>query len=115
MSLPIFIENSKVPVFFSKIFRMHIVAMSLGIFVFCRNTPLERTRIHETIHWKQQVEMLFVLMWLAYLLFFVIGLFRYGSLKQSYHMIPFEREAYDNHNNLYYVGCRKFWAWITYV
>ena len=71
MNLPIFIENSKVPVWLSKISPIEIGAISFGIWVWSRGEMDDRLKRHETIHYKQQVEMGFVGQWLMYGLFFL--------------------------------------------
>ena len=57
---PIFIENSKIPVILSKIAPINIGAIALGFVVFSRGTMNEKTRQHETIHFQQYLETLFI-------------------------------------------------------
>ena len=61
---------------------------------------------HETIHWQQYKELLII--------GFVILYFFY-HFKNGYDNNPFEREAYDNDNNLNYLKTRKHYAWRAYV
>jgi hypothetical protein len=113
---PIFIENSKVPVVLSKVAPLEIGAIAFGPCVWSRNTCGPVTRRHETIHFQQQLEMLFLFQWVFYVLFWLIGLFIYkfdGNL--SYHMNPFEREAYANERKTKYLSeTRKRYAWVNY-
>jgi len=112
---PIFIENSKLPVWLSKIAPIDVWAFSAGPFVVCRGQLSEKTITHETIHFIQQLEMLFVLQWILYGLFYVIGRFTKGSWKAAYYGNPFEVEAYANDLDPDYLEERKFWAWTGYV
>ena len=112
---PIFIENSKLPVWLSKIAPIDVWAFSAGPFVVCRGELSEKTRTHETIHFFQQLEMLFALQWILYGLFYVIGRFTKGSWKAAYYGNPFEVEAYANDLDPDYLQERKFWAWTGYV
>ena len=65
--LPLIFENSKLPVWLSKIAPIEINALSFFIFVFARGKLDARVKRHETIHYKQQVEMLFVFQWILML------------------------------------------------
>ena len=112
---PIFIENSKLPYWLSKIAPIDVWAFSAGPFVVCRGQLSEKTITHETIHFLQQLEMLFVLQWILYGLFYVIGRFTKGSWKAAYYGNPFEVEAYANDLDPDYLEERKFWAWTSYV
>ena len=112
---PIFIENSKLPYWLSKIAPIDVSAFSAGPFVVCRGELSEKTTTHETIHFFQQLEMLFIFQWILYGLFYVIGRFTKGSWKAAYYGNPFEVEAYANDLDPDYLEERKFWAWTSYV
>mgnify|MGYP003624425153 CR=1 FL=1 len=68
---------------------------------------------HESIHIKQQQEMLVIPFYLWYGIEWFIKLFIYGS--KAYNNLSFEREAHVNENNPNYIIERKFWAWIKYL
>ena len=68
---------------------------------------------HETIHIKQQEELLIIPFYIWYVTEWFIKLFVYG--KQAYYNISFEREAYDNDGNLSYLSNRKHYAWIKRI
>jgi len=108
---PKFYENSKVPEKLSKLAPINIGAISLGLWVFARGTVDEETKTHETIHYKQQLELLFLPFYLLYGLFFLVGLVRYKDGKKAYRMIPFEQEAYDNQADETYLAVRRYYAW----
>jgi hypothetical protein len=112
---PIFIENSTLPVILSRVSPINIWAINLGLFVFCREELNERTKNHETIHYKQTIELLFIGFWLLYFIFWVIGLCRYRDGAVAYKTIPFELEAYSNEENLSYLSHRKLYSWVKYV
>ena len=63
---PYIFENSKLPVWLSKIAPIEIYALSFFVFVWCRSTLLPQTKRHEIIHFQQQLEMLFVFQWIFY-------------------------------------------------
>jgi len=113
MSLPIFIENSRIPVWLSKLSPIDIYAMSLGPFVVSRGTINTKTRIHETIHYKQWIELGYVGFLILYPTFWIINLMRGMSGPEAYFNIPFEIEAYENQSDLGYIFNRKPYAWLN--
>jgi hypothetical protein len=108
---PIFIENSKVPVWLSKIAPIDIWAISFGFWVWCRGELSEPIKQHETIHYQQQLELLFVGQWILYGLFYLIGLVRYKDGEQAYRENLFEREAYAYDHHPDYLLNRKRYCW----
>jgi len=112
---PIMVENSKVPVWLSKVAPIEIWAISIGFFVWCRGEMNERTRRHETIHYRQQLELLFVFQWILYGLFFLIGLVTHRSGKKAYRMNPFEVEAYNHDSQTLYLYERPWFQWRKYL
>ena len=101
---PKFIENSRIPVWLSKIAPIEIGAISVGFWVWSRGEMSPTTKRHETIHFQQQLEMLLVGQWLLYGLFWLVGLVRYRSGAKAYRQNPFEREAYDNQRKFTYLS-----------
>jgi len=70
---------------------------------------------HESIHIKQQGELLVLFFYLLYVLFFVLNIFRYFfDFKKAYKNLPFEKEAYANENDMTYLENRKMFSWIKY-
>ena len=112
---PFFIENSKIPVFLSNFAPINIFAISFGIWVWCKGIMPERTRRHETIHFQQQLEMLFLGQWILYVLFYLVGLIRYRSGEVAYRENPFEREAYENDDDELYLQGRPRYNWVRYI
>jgi len=115
MSLPIIIENSKVPVWLSKVSPIEIGAISLGIAVFARDELLEHEVRHETIHYYQWRELGFVLFPLLYGFFHVHNRFLGMSGEEAYYENPFEREAYIREGDEGYLAKRPHYAWLHFV
>lgn len=120
---PIFIENSRIPVWLSHFAPLNIGAITIILFVFSRGVMSERTKRHETIHVQQTLEMFIIPMILAYVGSYLWNFWRfrndwkgqtdqrgmeYSSLgNKAYHQIIFEREAYDNEHDPEYLQTRK--------
>lgn len=68
---------------------------------------------HETIHIKQQQELLIIPFYILYVTEWFVKLFIYG--KKAYYNISFEREAYDNDDNLNYLDSRRNYSWIRRI
>ena len=114
-SKPIFIENSKVPVWLSYLAPIDIWAISFGLWVWCRGELSEETRRHETIHYQQQIELLFIGQWLLYGIFWLAGLVRFRDGKKAYYRNPFEVEAYTHDKDEDYLLSRKRFAWVKHM
>ena len=112
---PWMFNNSKIPVWLSKVAPIDIWAVSIGWWVFCRGEMNKTTQRHETIHFQQQLELLFVGQWLLYGLFWLVGLMKYRSGATAYRENPFEREAYDNERKYTYLERRPFYNWVRYL
>lgn len=111
---PIFIENSQIPVFLSKFAPIDIGAITLGIFVISRGEMTESTKQHETIHFQQFLETLFIGFLFLYLYDFIKNYitFRNGSL--AYYNIRAEKEAYQHQDTPGYLQFRPRWRWIRW-
>lgn len=112
---PILKENSKVPVFLSRFSPIEIGAISLGLFVFSRGVMSSETKRHETIHYKQWLELGFVGFLILYPLFWLVLRIKYRSGKKAYVRNPFEREAYTNESDENYLLTRSPYAWVKYI
>ena len=112
---PLMFENSKIPVWLSKIAPIEIWALSFFIFVFCRGKLNDVTKRHEIIHFQQQLELAFVGQWILYGLFWLVGLIRYRNGAKAYYLNPFEREAYENAGKENYLDTRRRYAWVRYI
>jgi len=112
---PFFIEESKVPVWLSHFAPIDIWAISFGLWVWCRGIMSDTTKRHETIHFQQQLELLFVGQWILYGVFWLVGLIRYRDAKKAYYENPFEREAYRHDSDPEYLHERSRFKWVEYI
>ena len=112
---PMFFENSSIPKILSLVSPIDIWAISFCGFVFCRGEMSPRVQRHETIHFQQQLEMLFVFQLILYVGFWVLGLFRYRSTEVAYFENPFEREAFRNDEDEGYLENRPRFAWVRHL
>lgn len=112
---PKFIENSKIPVLLSYIAPINIWAISFGFWVWCRGSLSESTRRHETIHFQQQLELLFLGQWALYGIFWLIGLVRHRDGAKAYKESPFEKEAHLNELDIDYLKNRPRFNWVKYI
>lgn len=70
---------------------------------------------HETIHFQQQLELLIIPFYIIYVTEYIIKSLLLFSIKKGYMAISFEREAYDNDDNLEYLKTRKRYSWIKRI
>jgi hypothetical protein len=100
------------------VFSEHLPGISLAPFgIFLREDLLADANKyllnHEKIHWKQQIEMLFLFFYIFYLTEWLIRLFTNPG--NAYRSISFEREAYDHSYDLYYPENRKPYSWVRRI
>ena len=79
------------------------------------NSISDKTLYHEMIHTEQMKEMLYIFFYLWYLIEWLIRLIILRDSHKAYRAISFEREAYDNQENLTYLECRKRYRWLSYL
>ena len=105
-------------------FLFSIQGMSLFPFVVLREKFLHNPQYkitnemlikHETIHFKQQVELMVIPFYILYFLEYLIKLIIYGDSATAYKNISFEREAYNNDENFDYLNSRKRYNWIKLI
>ena len=111
---PIFIENSKLPIWLSKIAPINIFAISLGWFVFSRSTLSAVIKRHETIHFQQQLELAFIGFYVLYTLSWLHGLIKYRDGATAYRENVFERESFSCDVIEGYLSKRKRYAWVKH-
>ena len=70
---------------------------------------------HETIHLKQQLELLIIPFFVWYGIEYIFRLIQYRNQFLAYKNISFEREAYTNDSDLNYTKNRKFWSFLKYI
>jgi len=86
-------------------------------FIFLKNKSLSDNHIlinHERIHLRQQLELLWIFFFVWYVLEFLIHLVRVRNWRMAYRLISFEKEAYQNENNMDYLKDRKFWNFLKF-
>jgi len=87
-------------------------------FIFLKRKELKHDKIliyHEKIHLQQQKELGVLFFFLCYGLEYVFRLFQYKNHLLAYQNISFEREAYQNQENLHYINKRKWWSFFKYI
>ena len=58
--------------------------------------------------------MLVLPFFIIYVTEFLIGYLKYKNWQKAYKNISFEREAYTNEKDLYYLKQRPFWRFLNY-
>ena len=94
------------------------VGVTLYPFIFLKREDLKHDAElinHEKIHLKQQQELLIVFFFLFYLIEWTVKFLKYRNKFLAYKNLSFEREAYHNQENLYYLENRKFWTFLNYI
>ena len=109
---PIFIERSFIPKLLSFFAPIDIGAITLGFVVFSRDKMSDTTKRHETIHFQQYLETLFIGFLLLYAYDYIKLRLKGLEGPDAYRGIRAEREAYDKQDDLDYLSNRKRWAWI---
>ncbi|SVD37231.1 uncharacterized protein METZ01_LOCUS390085 [marine metagenome] len=110
---PIYIENSRILAWLSYLAPIKIQAITLGVIVISRNEMSEVTKNHETIHFQQYLETLFLGFLILYFWDWFIGLVKCRDGQKAYLSIRAEQEAYKNQENLEYLPTdRKRWRWL---
>lgn len=88
-------------------------------FIFYKHKELRKNKAfinHESIHIRQQFELLILPFYIWYFVEYGIRLIQYkGNQNEAYLNISFEREAYANEDNLDYLKNRKFWSFTLYL
>jgi len=109
---PLFFEDSKIPIWLSKIAPIDIGAICLGPFVISRGAIGERLRIHETIHFQQYLETGFIGFLLIYAYDYIRCMIKYRNGAIAYRHLRAEQESYENESDVGYLLRRKRWEWL---
>lgn len=107
--VPIIIESEK----FCKAISWFIPvgAITLCPFIICRDKSDKVMLNHESIHVKQQLELLVIPFFLIYLLNWLYNLVKYrGDTNEAYMQLFFEKEAYDHEYDMEYLSTRQKWS-----
>lgn len=93
-------------------------AMCVFPFIFVRKDARNLTVKdinHEKIHGEQQKETLFLLFYLLYGIEWLVKVVYYRNTRTAYKNVSFEREAYDNQDDIMYLDKRKLFSWVKYI
>lgn len=69
---------------------------------------------HERIHFTQAMELAVIPFYALYFLEFIWNFIRFANFYKAYRAISFEKEAYQNQNDLDYLQQRPLWAFRNY-
>lgn len=75
----------------------------------------ERTINHETIHFKQEIELGFIFFYIWYIIEYLIKLLCTFDQKRAYRSISFEQEAYERQDNINWPTCRPRYYWTKFI
>ena len=67
---------------------------------------------HEKIHIQQQKELFVIFFYIWYIADFIFKYIKYKNWEKAYKNIIFEKEAYQNENNLQYLNQRKKFSFL---
>ncbi|HCX22224.1 MAG TPA: hypothetical protein DHN29_09935 [Cytophagales bacterium] len=88
---------------------INIRAITLFPFIFIADEGDDVLIQHESIHIRQQLELLVIGFYIIYVIDYVIKYFKYGNGPQAYRNIVFEQEAYNNQHEKGYLSRRRWW------
>jgi len=71
--------------------------------------------LHERIHFRQQLEMLYVPFFVCYYMEYMFRWVKHKNRYEAYRNISFEREAYTHQANSGYLRSRKPYHWIQFI
>lgn len=94
------------------------VAITLFPVIILKNKYLKKDVVllnHEKIHLRQQIELLIIGFYIWYVVEFLIRILKYKTWSEAYLNISFEREAYQNENNLDYLKSRSLFSFFRYL
>ena len=101
-----------------KFFRKNFIAIAVFPFILLKNKDLRRNKRllnHEKIHLRQQIELLIIPFYIWYLAEYFLRLIQCKNGNMAYMNISFEREAYENDQNLNYLKQRNFFSFLKYM
>jgi hypothetical protein len=89
-------------------------AVTIYPFVFVRKGRVTSRRVnHESIHIRQQGELWVIPFYILYFSYWAYHRI-FSPKENAYRLIPFEREAYENDENLAYLYTRRPHSWLAY-
>lgn len=103
---------------FKHFFYKNYVGLTFWPFIILKSDSLKEDIAlvnHEKIHLKQQFELFIIPFYIFYLVEWLIRSLLYLNFYKGYKNISFEREAYQNEDNLNYPVQRKAFSFIKYL
>jgi len=95
---------------------MQVNGMAIFPFLIIKHKSPSKVLInHERIHFRQQIELLIIPFYLWYVIEYLLNRLKGQTDNQAYRNISFEKEAYQNDDDLDYLKKRKLWAFLKYV
>lgn len=92
--------------------------MAIFPFILVNNKAALKDKVlinHETIHLKQELELLVLPFYILYFLNYLVNYIKYRNHNKAYLNIVFEREAYVKERDLTYLKKRGLWFWRFYL
>lgn len=87
-----------------------------GILFVKNNAKIDEVTInHESIHTAQMRELLYIPFYLFYVIEWLIRLIQFRNGYMAYRNISFEREAYQNQEDMHYLKGRRFLNFLKYL
>ncbi len=103
---------------FPQIIAKSFCALTIYPFIFLKEQQSKTDVVllnHESIHLRQQKELLWIFFFLWYGIEYVFRLIYYRNSYLAYRNISFEREAYHHELDLSYNQKRKFFSFLKYL
>lgn len=100
-----------------RIFPDRFEGLTLWPVIILKHDDLKEDQVllnHERIHLKQQMELFILPFYILYFIEWIIGIVKYKDSHLAYRNISFEREAYQNEDNLDYLKERSFFSFLKY-
>ncbi len=98
---------------FKHVLPRHVAAITLWPFIVFKHKEDKTNQVlinHETIHLRQQLELLVIPFYIIYITEYLFLLVIHQNHNKAYRNISFEKEAYNNDTDSDYLKYRKLWA-----
>jgi|SRR5690606_8590532 len=102
---------------YKRIFPERFEGLTLWPVIILKHDNLKNDEVllnHERIHLKQQLELLILPFYILYFAEWLINIIKYNDAHLAYRNISFEKEAYQNEENLDYLRERSLFAFFKY-
>lgn len=92
--------------------------MAFWPFIILKNKKHQKDVVfmnHERIHLRQQAELLLIFFYLWYVTEFFLRWAQFKNRREAYRNISFEREAYNNEKDLFYLKKRPLFNFFNFL